>query len=272
MSKRFSATKPMSNISKNITPSLRRRMRFYYVRCLQILFVSIAILLFAMVKAPYFSDMREEFKQQIYEVRTTILPWKIEHIEIIGNQHLTNDDIIQMLDIDLGAYIFDLDINYALSTLTNNSWVQAAIIKKQLPNTLIVELVEKIPAAIWQYQQQLHLIDINGNIITDENLGGFADLVHVVGDDAGLRAASLLPYLTQEPGIKEELLSAIRYGSRRWDLVFQEGFIVKMPEDNEFVSAWNYLLKLQKQDKLFNEFYKVIDLRNRDKYFIEYQE
>ena len=252
--------------------SFKRKLRNYYMRTIQILILGIIIASIAFLKASYFAEARAEIINNMQEVRAELLPWQLEHIQIVGNNHLSNHQIIELLKADIGTPIFDIDISASLKRLNQNGWVEAAIIKRQLPNTIYIEIIERTPIAIWQYNHELKLIDTNGYIITDQDLTQYAELLHVVGEDARVHARALLSYLEQSPEIQSELLSAIRYGSRRWNLAFQEGFIVKMPEDADFEKAWKYLLKLQTQNKLFNELYKSIDLRNSEKYFIEYKQ
>lgn len=60
----------------------------------------------------------------------------------------------------------------------------------------------------------------------------------------------------------------LHLGQRRWNLNFKEGITVKMPEIG-FVVAYDYLNSLDKNNKFFNQSYKMLDLRDANKYYLE---
>ena len=139
-------SKKLRNSRRNISRghshiSIRRRIRYYYVRFMQVSIVLLVLGAVLILKAPYFTSTRQDFAIQLQEMRDTMIPWSIEHIEIIGNRHLSKEQIVQILDIDIGTPIFHVDIEKSLQALSDNGWVQAAIIKRILPNTLLIELV-----------------------------------------------------------------------------------------------------------------------------------
>ena len=64
------------------------------------------------------------------------------------------------------------------------SWVESAAVERRLPGTLVVNLVERRPFAIWQNQGKFVLIDRDGQVVANEDVAAFGDLPLVVGAGA----------------------------------------------------------------------------------------
>ena len=84
---------------------------------------------------------------------------------------------------------------------------------------------ERQPAAIWQYQRRLALVDAAGRVIEQVRLEGtpLPDLPIVIGPGANLRLAALADLLAVAPQLKPMLDGASWIGNRRWDIRFRSG-------------------------------------------------
>src|SRR3546814_17858217 len=70
-------------------------------------------------------------------------------------------------------------------------WVEEALVSRRLPDTLVVDIVERTPAAIWQHNQRLALIDRHGVVLQDVELDAMPDLPLVIGPAANHHAEEL---------------------------------------------------------------------------------
>ncbi len=77
-----------------------------------------------------------------------------------------------------------VDLNAARARLTALPWVADASVSRRLPDTLIVDVVERRPVALWQFRHRLAAIDRTGVPLTAERLDRFAALPLVVGAEA----------------------------------------------------------------------------------------
>ena len=100
-----------------------------------------------------------------------------------------------------------------------------------LPDTLVVEIVERRPLALWQHDKKFALIDEEGQVIVRDDVGPFRDLMVVVGEDAPANATALVQMLASEPELMRRVKAAVRVGGRRWNLRLADGIDVKLPED-----------------------------------------
>ena len=71
----------------------------------------------------------------------------------------------------------------------------------------------------------------------------------IVGDNAPERAESLFDLLAQQPKLKERVTAAVFVGKRRWNLRFDNGVDVKLPEENPG-AAWSRIIDLRLPDQV----------------------
>ena len=107
-------------------------------------------------------------------------------------------------------------------------------------------------------------IDRDGGVVTNEDLGNFANLPVVVGEGAPEHARTLLDELEKYPGLQSHVVAAVRVGDRRWNLHLKSGADVLLPEGEE-AAALQRLKQLQATDALLERKLAVIDMRLPDR-------
>jgi cell division protein FtsQ len=214
-----------------------------------------------------FSSLKYNLLDRFYDVSARS-GFILRTVIIEGQQNILQADIEDAIGVKKGAPLFAARISDIRSKLEDNPWVKTALVERRMPETLYIAIVERKPMAIWQFQQKLYLIDEEGNRISKDNIEKFNQLYHVVGVDANVYAKSLIDDLERHPGIANRLVSAVRYGGRRWNLNLEQDITVKMPE-NGFNVAYDYLSALNQKEKLFGQNYKMLDLRDPEKYYME---
>lgn len=123
-----------------------------------------------------------------------------------------------------------VDLDQTRQRLLGLGWVREARVSRRLPDTLVVDIVERRPAAIWQHNRRLALIDIDGVVLESVKLDSMPDLPLVIGPSANRRAAELNRLLDGAPSVKPMMAGATWVGGRRWDLRFQSGEVLALPE------------------------------------------
>ena len=161
------------------------------------------------------------------------------------------------------------DLFILAKSLEIDPWIKNISIKRKLPDTLIINIEEYLPFAIWKTNGDIHLIDEEGKIISisDKEKSKFLHLIVVAGEDSKNNIDSLFNMLSSNPTLFSRIKSAIFVGKRRWNLELDNGIIIKMPEKN-IINAWDKLDKILSING--SEIgIKSIDLRNSDKIFLE---
>ena len=247
--------------------SLKRKWVIFLHRTT--LFIKLGILLFLglLIFTDFFKTYKEKARTE-FNLLTARYGFVLENIVIEGQENTSYNDIIKILNADKGEPIFSVELSIVKERLEESTWIKKAVIERRLPSTIYVAIIERKPVAIWQFKRKLYLVDAEGNRITKYKGDGFAELIHVVGQDASIYASSLLADINYYPNLASKIKSAVRYGNRRWNLNLEQDIAVKMPE-NGFNEAYEYLHLLHKDKKLFDQGYKMLDLRDPYKYYLE---
>ncbi|MCH8172704.1 MAG: cell division protein FtsQ/DivIB [Proteobacteria bacterium] len=147
-------------------------------------------------------------------------------------------------------------------------WVRVAVVSRELPGTLKVWVKERTPFARWQIGGQLMLIDETAAVIAGSDLKEFSRLPFIVGPGAPAAAAELFSVLASEPELSARVVSAIRVGDRRWDLEFDNGMRLKLPEQSKThgpARAWKRFAEMEAEKGILSLGVMVIDLRLADR-------
>src|SRR3546814_11135168 len=77
-----------------------------------------------------------------------------------------------------------VDLEGVRADLMKYGWIQDARVSRRLPDTLVVDIVERTPAAIWQHNGRLSLIDKKGLVLEPVTVSTMPDLLPVTGPHA----------------------------------------------------------------------------------------
>ncbi len=155
-----------------------------------------------------------------------------------------------------------LDVAAIRQRLLEYGWVKDARVSRRFPDTLVIDIVERKPAALWQDEDRLTLIDAEGVVLDRVPVSQMPDLPLLIGKSANTHAVALDRLLNQAPALKAQLVSATWIGERRWDLSFQSGETVALPEgDQAAASALTRFAKMDKSAGLLGRGILRFDLR-----------
>ena len=187
----------------------------------------------------------------------------LQTVEVHGRGETRQADILGAIGAARGAALLGLDIDAMRERLTALPWIVSAEIERRYPDRLLVTVTEAEPMALWQRNQKLYLVSRAGKVIETADLGRYSRLLVIVGDNAPERAEALFDLLAREPKLKDRVTAAVFVGKRRWNLRFDNGVDVKLPEENP-AAAWSRLAELQNQYGLLEKDVRIIDLRLPD--------
>lgn len=153
-----------------------------------------------------------------------------EQVEIVGATHTRRIDVHQAVLPAGSNSMLDIDLEAARKRVAALPWVADVSIQRALPNRLIVTLQERAPFAIWRTGNSAVLVDAKGTVLTATDLIPFAGLPILVGAGAATEAARLWPVLATQPQLHARVTGAAWIGRRRWDIRFDSGEILALPE------------------------------------------
>ncbi|HEX8512626.1 MAG TPA: cell division protein FtsQ/DivIB [Allosphingosinicella sp.] len=187
----------------------------------------------------------------------------MKRVEIKGAHHIRQIDVYNIAFDQPSTAMPLVDLEATRERLLRFGWVRDARVSRRLPDTLVVDIVERRPAAIWQHNQRLALIDMDGVVLEAVKLDAMPDLPLLIGPAANLHAGELARLTQSAPNLKPAMAGASWVGGRRWDLRFQSGEVLALPEGE--AAARKALAKFASMDQsvqLLGKGYVRIDMRD----------
>jgi cell division protein FtsQ len=188
----------------------------------------------------------------------------VREVTVAGRERTEIADILRAVDVKRGDIILAVDLDAARERLEALGWVRRAMVARRFPDTLHIKLEERKPFALWQYNGAIHLVDREGAPITGKNLARYRDLIYVVGESAGERAAALFGVLRTEPELMKRVKTVSLIRGRRWDVIFANGVKVRLPEE-QVAAAWRKLATVEREHAILRRDLVAIDMRIADR-------
>jgi len=160
----------------------------------------------------------------------------ISEIHISGNRRTPYSQVLEVLAMKPGQSIFSADLWSARQRLSRLDWISSAEIHRRYPDAIFVTLVEKRPFALWQSPPDakgeglIWVVERNGGLITTRELEKFRRLPKLVGAGAPGTAADLVDAVQTHRAISARIAAYARQSERRWNLILDDGVVVKLPE------------------------------------------
>lgn len=197
---------------------------------------------------------------------TGALGLRVDQVVIEGRQKTPEALVRTALGLSDGAPILGFSPAAARARIEQIQWVRSAIVSRRLPDTVVVQLQERNPFAVWQHEGKFVLIDREGKSVTDSDVASFASqLPLVVGAGAPEAAAGIIDALAAQPTIQARVVAAVRVGERRWNLRLNNGTDVLLPEGAE-AQALARLAELQGTHALLDRPLQALDMRLPDRF------
>ena len=118
--------------------------------------------------------------------------FQIHQIDITGTQNTRIVDDIQHMGIQ-GQNIFLLDVGGLTAQIDSLPMVDSADISKQLPNLVVINVVERTPVLLWQTPKGTFSVDKKGVVIASASDTSGADRLLTVVDESRAGAQQIHP-------------------------------------------------------------------------------
>ena len=187
--------------------------------------------------------------------------FEVKDIRINGTEKTNPDELRQILTPNLNNLI-SFDKDHAKSLLEQVGWVKRANIKKIYPNTLIINIIETDPFAIYYDNQNNYLIDIDGQIISsNSDINVYKNLLIVRGEDAKTKLNEIIKEINiYFPDVRNRINELEFIEKRRWNLFLSGNLLIKLP-DTEVKESLNNLKKLFEDKQVLESNIIEVDLR-----------
>lgn len=162
--------------------------------------------------------------------------FQVRKIEVRGVDNLNELKVYERALAENNRAMPMVDIEGLRTQLLDLSWVQEARVSRQLPDRLVIDIVERKPHAVLRKADRLVLIDATGHELEPISPARAKGKLVLAGPGAGKQVAALARLLEAAPALKPQVREAEWVGNRRWNLTFRTGQILALPE-GRLVSA-----------------------------------
>lgn len=242
-----------------LTPGFRRFLR-----------LGVPALVLAAVVGGYLADETrrqglvagaEDLRRQIAE-RPEFM---VRLMAVEGASIEVTDAIREAVQIEFPLSSFDIDLADVHARVMTFEAVESAKVHVRSGGILAVEVVERMPVALWREGGTLYLIDVDGRrVATVAQRGDRPDLPLLAGPGAERAVPEAQALLAAAEPIEPRIRGLLRVGERRWDLVLDRDQRVLLPEGNA-IAAIERVIALDQAQDLFEREISLVDMRNPDR-------
>jgi cell division protein FtsQ len=204
----------------------------------------------------------------IVQAVTSRTGFAIDNVRVVGNSQTSEIDVLGALGLDGWTSQIGFSAAGARAKILALPWVETASVHKIYPGTVEIAIREKTPYAIWQHGDELTLVQKDGGVIAPFNGGKFASLPLVVGAGAATGAAGIVAKVDKFPNLAGRVKGYVRVGGRRWDVTFDNGVTVKLPEFGEDQAIAD-LARMESEHGLLSRDIVAVDMRLEDRLFVQ---
>jgi cell division protein FtsQ len=195
--------------------------------------------------------------------------FQVNHVEVRGVKHLDELKIYEEVLAQRNHAMTKVDLGALRSQLMQLSWVQDARVSRQLPDTLIVDIVERQPHAVLRQGDHLVLIDDTGHVLEPIAPNRVAGQMILSGDGVDSQVPALTHLLDAAPALQPQVSAAEWIGYRRWNLTFRTNQVLYLPEGApEAANALVAFARMDGANRLLGGRAVAFDMRAPDRIYI----
>ena len=186
----------------------------------------------------------------------------VREILVAGRERTAKTDLVQKIDYLYMQNIFLVDIARLKAGVEVLPWVKSATVKRQLPATLVIDIDEHRPLALWQDGGgAVRLVSEAGEAIDVPDALNYHGLPLLSGAEAPAAAPALFAALGSEPDLTGRVSGAQRLRDGRWN-VFVDGVVeVRLPR-RDVAAAWHRLALEEGRSRVLGRAIQAVDLRS----------
>jgi cell division protein FtsQ len=186
----------------------------------------------------------------------------MRRVEIKGDDRVSRLDIYNVAFDQPSMAMPLVDLEATRARLLRFGWIREARVHRRLPDTLVIDIIERQPAAIWQNERELSLIDAEGVVLEPVRIDAMPELPLVIGANANRHLAALDGLLVEAPHLRPQVAGATWVSGRRWDVRFQTGEVLALPEgDAPARRAIRNFARMDQQTQLLGRGFVRFDMR-----------
>ncbi len=188
--------------------------------------------------------------------------FEVRHVRVSGVERMNEDRVYERVVSQRNEPMPDVDVIAIREELLELPRVKDARVSRQLPGTLAIDIVERVPHAVLQRPDHLVLVDVEGNELEPINRTDIGDRLVISGPGAVRQVKQLDNLLEAAPAISPQVRAAEWVGNRRWNLTFKSNQVLALPQgEDEAAIALVSFARLDGQNRLIGGEVTTFDMR-----------
>ena len=197
--------------------------------------------------------------------------FRLTSVQAIGTNHLNELKVYQTVlgNGNRGKAMPFVDLEDIRGRLLQLSWVEDARVSRRLPDTVVVDIIERTPVAVLSRPGRLALIDAKGRELEPIAPSRVGKQMVLSGPGAAAQIGALTALLDAAPALKNQIKGAEWIGNRRWNLTFKTGQVLALPEGNDpSAKALVTFAQLDGRNRLLGGKAVAFDMRAGDRIYL----
>lgn len=195
--------------------------------------------------------------------------FEVRHVDVRGVKNLNELKVYERALARRDRAMSRVDLDSLRQELLALSWVKDARVSRQLPDTLVIDIVEREPHAVLRKADRFMLIDETGHELEIVTRARAQGKLIVSGMGAGQQVVPLSQLLDAAPGLQPHVQEAEWIGNRRWNITFKTGQVLALPEgDRQSAGALVSFARLDGTNRLLGGKVTIFDMRAGDRIYL----
>nr|WP_282099714.1 FtsQ-type POTRA domain-containing protein [Qipengyuania qiaonensis] len=197
--------------------------------------------------------------------------FEVSRVRVSGVERMNEQLVYERVLAEQDRPMPLVDLTEVRERLLDLPWVADARVSRQLPGTLKIDIVERVPHAVLRKPGRLVLIDPHGHELEPIGAEDAKGKLLIEGPGAARQVQELGRLLDAAPALKPQIASAEWVGNRRWNLTFKTGQLLALPEGDLGAPALVKFAQLDGMHRLIGGKPIAIDMRVPDRAYLRCQ-
>ncbi|AKH42381.1 cell division protein FtsQ [Altererythrobacter atlanticus] len=195
--------------------------------------------------------------------------YEVRRVEVRGAERMNKLKVYERVLGEQDQAMPLVDLDQIRASLLELNWVHDARVSRQLPDTIVVDIVEREPHAVLEKPNRLVLIDATGHELEPVSKADAKGKLLISGPGAQQQVEALTKLLDAAPALKPQVTGAEWVGNRRWNLTFKTGQALALPQgEQKAATALMSFARLDGVNRLLGGKVVAFDMRTPERIYM----
>jgi cell division protein FtsQ len=195
--------------------------------------------------------------------------YEVNRVEVRGVERMNELTVYERVLGEKDRAMPLVDLHAVRASLMELPWVKDARVSRQLPDTIVVDVIEREPHAVLKKPDRLVLIDPTGHELEPVSEAEAKGMLRISGPGAQQQVEALSALLDAAPALRPQVAQAEWVGNRRWNLTFKTGQVLALPQGEDRSSgALMSFARLDGVNRLLGGKVAAFDMRNPERIYL----